>query len=272
MGARPSRALPISILLGLVVGCTDVEPSSSTDPPIAEPPITTVGSVTGTVRGSGTGYPNGNGNPGERALGWPLSGIAAIPDVPGQPERFAHEDYRTGSFMFDTLRSGRWTIRFLGLHPIAALGGHLYADTAITVTVEPNRTIDLGVVVPRPVDPFIVVAMNHCRWVFSSEPTLEDWVDCDGGLWGAPVDVLVEVNGVVGTPTSGRYYSFFIKAGQLSYELRDALPGDYIATVAPTVDSPAWRLAPWQNYATRLRVDHGIAYALFSFWRKVGTT
>jgi hypothetical protein len=146
-------------------------------------------------------------------------------------------------------------------------GMRLYADTAISVTVEPNRTTTTPDIVPRPVDPFILVAIDHCPWGFRSTPTLNDWgLDCDSGYGGAPVDVRVEVEGIAGTPTEDQHHSFSMPAQRWFFELHDAVPGDYVVSVTPAAGPVVWQLVPWQSVNTRLRLDRGIAYALFSFW------
>jgi hypothetical protein len=112
------RGRPLLIAALLVAAC-----DTATELPVVEPigATPTTGSVIGVVRGSGTGYPWGNGNPGERLRGWPLSAIAAIPDAPGQRQRWTGEDNETGSFRFDNLPAGRWTLWFLGLNPLAGM-------------------------------------------------------------------------------------------------------------------------------------------------------
>jgi hypothetical protein len=111
-----------------------------------------------------------------------------------------------------------------------------------------------------------MIAIDHCPWGLSGPPTWDDWGQCDTGYWGAPVNIQVDVNGVAGTPTSGRHYSFSIPAWQVSYELRDAVPGDYDVSVAPAAGPVVWRLVPWQSSSTRLRLDRGMGYTIFSFW------
>lgn len=230
----------------------------------------TTGSIIGVVRGSGTGYPWGtwtNGYPGGGSV-WPLSAIIAYPESPNQQHRFPRDGSRIGSFAFDGLPAGRWEIRFYGWHPFSMIfpGMRLYADSTIGVTVEPNRTVDLQDVVPRPVDPFIVVAIDYCPWGLRNPPTLIDWGNCDSGYWGAPVNIQVDVRGVAGTPTSGRHYSFSIPRGQVFYELHDVAPGEYDVSVVPAAAPVAWRLVPWQSSSTRLQLERGISYELFSFW------
>ena len=260
------RGRPLLIVAVLAAACENSSKQLVVAP--TEPATVTTGSVVGVVRGSGTGYPWGNGNPGERSRGWPLSAIAAIPEAPGQRQRWTGEDYETGSFRFANLPSGRWTIRFLGMNPWIGVfpGLHLYADSAIAVTVEPNRTTTIDIV-PRPVAPFIMIAIDHCPWGFGSTPIWpDDWGSCDSGYWGAPVDVQVDINGVAGTATSDTHYSFSIPKSLWYRELDNAVPGDYEVSVTPAAGPIAWRIVPWQSANTRVRLDRGIAYALFSFW------
>ena len=236
------------------------------------PPTQAVGygSVVGVVQGSGTGYPWGTWAiddpqwPPEWPTVWPV-GISAEA-APGDG-RFTSPD-GTGSYRFDNLPAGWTTIRFNGMNPWPGVFPQmrLYADTAISVRVEPNRTVNVQDVVPRPVDPFIVVAVDHCPWGFLNPPTLNDWGACDSGYWGAPVDVQVDLNGVVGTPTSGQHYSFSIRRNQWFYQINGAVPGDYDVSIALAAGPVAWQLVPWQNSTSRLHLDRGLGYELFSFW------
>jgi hypothetical protein len=101
---------------------------------------------------------------------------------------------------------------------------------------------------------------------FRSPPTVGDWYENCYVDWAAPVDVQVEINGVAGTATSGRHYSSVIPARQWFLELHDAVPGDYVVTVTPGPAPVPWQIAPWQSLNTRLHLERGIGYALFSFW------
>lgn len=227
---------------------------------------TGTGSVTGLVRGSGSGYPvNGNGIPGERALGWPLYGIAATSS--GQPTQWTREDSETGSFRFERLATGQWTLSFLGFNPWTMIfpDMRLYADTALTVTVLKDQTVVLPELVLRPVAPFIVVATEVCPWGFASVPSYNDWGNCDSGYWGG-IEVRVEVRGIAGTTTDGVLYSFSIPRDRWFTELHDVRIGEYDVSVVPVDSSTAWQLLPWQQSPMRLRVDQGLAYAEFDFW------
>ena len=268
---------PCVVALVLVlagVGCTSDGPAGlpgsaappPPPPPVQPPPQPAVGfgSVAGVYRGSGSWYPaNGNGLPSEAASWWPILSIVAA--APGQASRFARRENGPGSFEFEGLTAGNWTLVFIGMHPWPGVfpAMRLYADTVISVTVLPNQTVFLPEMVLRPVEPFMVIATETCPWGFSGPPTFQDWGDCDSGYWGG-IDVAVEVRGIAGTATAGASYSLSIPRDRWFVELHDIPVGEYQVDVVQ--GGSGWRLLPWQSSPVRLRVDRGLAYVEFDYW------
>jgi len=261
----PMRLPRLALLATLAAAC--VSPVETTLPPPPPPPLIGgspgLGSVMGTIRGSGTGYPvNGNGSPVEDIGQWPVLSIIAT--APAQSPRFAAR-IGQGTFEFTGLAAGEWRLAFNGMHPWTYVfpNMRLYADTVINVTVLPNQTVILPEMVLRPVAPFVVIATEVCPWGFSGPPTLQDWGNCDSGYWGG-VDAAVEVRGIAGTPTAGARYSLSIPRDRWHVELHDVPAGEYDVDVVPV--NSWWRLLPWQSSPVRLRVERGLAYAEFDYW------
>ncbi len=229
----------------------------------AQPGALGYGSLTGVVRGSGSGYPaDGNGSPPRAgAEAWPVYIAAA---GPGHSALFA---WTQGAepFEFKGLVAGTWTLVFSGMHPWSwpFPSMRLYADTMITVTVLPNQTVIVPEMVPRPVAPFIIIAIHSCPWGFSGPPTAQDWGDCDSGYWGG-VDAAVEVQGIAGTATAGVRYSLFMPSDRWHVEVRGAPAGEYEVFLVPV--NRMWRLLPWQSSPVRFRVDRGLAYVELNYW------
>jgi len=221
------------------------------------------GSLTGMVRGNGSGYPaNGNGMPPRQGADqWPV--FIAI-SSPGQAARYAWTA-ATGTFEFTGLAAGEWTLLFTGGVPWSWVfpGLRLFADTLVKATVLPNQTTIIPEMVPNTVAPFIIIAVERCPWGFSAPPTYQDWGNCDSGYWGG-VDAAVEVRGIAGTATAGLSYSRSIPSDRWHVELHEMPLGEYEVSVVPV--SSIWRLLPWQSPTVRLRVDRGLAYAEFDYW------
>jgi len=237
---------------------------SFTTAPALPPAVPGFGSVVGKYRGSGSWYPaNGNGLPSEAESWWPIRALSA--SAPGQSTRFPRSENGPGSFEFDGLVAGQWTIAFGGMHPWGGVFPtlRLYADTVITVTVLPDRTITPPEMVLRPVEPFIVIATETCPWGFSGPPTFEDWGNCDSGYWGG-IDVTVDVLGIAGTATAGFRYSLFIPKVRWYAELHDVPVGEYEVHAGPV--GGGWQLLPWQSSLARIRVDRGLSYVEFDYW------
>ncbi len=230
----------------------------------AQPGALGFGSLTGVVRLNGSGYPaDGNGMPPRQGADqWPV--FIAI-SGPGQTVRYAWTE-ETGTFEFEGLVAGTWTLVFSGMHPWSGVFPmRLFADTLVKVTVLPNQTTIIPEMVPSTVAPFIIIAIEHCLWGFSSPPTLQDWGECDGEgpSWGG-VDAAVEVRGIPGTATAGVRYSLFIPSNRWHVEVHGAPAGEYEVFLVPV--NRMWRLLPWQSSPVRFRVDRGLAYLEFDYW------
>jgi hypothetical protein len=258
--------LPRLVLLAsLAAACGSPIETTPIPPPgdEAQPVALGYGSITGVVRGNGSGYPaDGNGMlPRQGADQWPV--FIAI-SGPGQTVRYVWTE-ATGTFEFEGLPAGEWTLLFTGGVPWTAIfpGLRLFADTLVKVTVLPNQTTIIPEMVPNTVAPFIIIAVESCPWGFSAPPTYQDWWDCDSGYWGG-VDAAVEVQGIAGTATAGVSYSRFIPKERWHVELHDIPLGEYEVSVVPV--RREWRLLPWQSSAARLRVVRGLAYAEFDYW------